>query len=535
MNGFNRFDPKYISIGPKGLRDSHLTAAAASKCATLRHGGRYGGSLNVDKSAGVAGTGASPNLKKPPPPPSVATVSKEYSQQSTLQSIGNNSNVINNNSQQQQQQRYNNIPATSTLPYKKSALKFTDSTSSSSKNEMESQSNLRPKLPPHQYPQQQSPQPPQHHQQQQQLLHQQLQQHHQQLQQQAQPQSYVFSIDTISTNTRPPVQPPPQSQPQYHTLDKHAASTKSISIVNQPLPDIPLSAQTSNKPTDTSSRNLHQPLSAANLNQHRSLQRPNKSNQNRAQPVKMSNTNTLGPNNTKSQMPAVPLKQNAAGGQVPPKILPPMLPPKNRHKDDPNSNRNRQQQQQSHNQQQQQQSHQQPQQQQQSRQQNTLPSSKSQSFIQARNHLSTHSTFGYDNNKDHGGPNNNHHHTMESTKKQNNHSRQQHRDRERDRDHHYQQQQQSQQQSGPGGVSYIDQYKSNLSKSSYQTLPHQSKHHHGSKSNGGDRERNYTKHDSGNNGHHDRDAGVPVYYRTLQKGDIGPSSANNDLYSVTEL
>lgn len=82
LNGFNRFDPKYISIGPKQLRESSFSAAsaAANKCATLRHGGRYGGGLggSVDK-----GAGPTPQLKKAQPP-SVSTVSKEYLQSSPL-------------------------------------------------------------------------------------------------------------------------------------------------------------------------------------------------------------------------------------------------------------------------------------------------------------------------------------------------------------------------------------------------------------------------------------------------------------------
>lgn len=90
-NGFNRFDPKYISIGPKAIRgNSNLTAVAAAtanKCATLRHGGRYGGSLTMK------GASPSPNLKSAKTP-SIATVSKDYSQQ----------------------------PDCSTLPYKKSTL-----------------------------------------------------------------------------------------------------------------------------------------------------------------------------------------------------------------------------------------------------------------------------------------------------------------------------------------------------------------------------------------------------------------------------
>lgn len=69
LNGFNRFDPKYISIGPKALRESTLTSTNINKCATLRHAGRYGGSLS-DR-------GQIPVLKKASPP-NIATVLKEF-------------------------------------------------------------------------------------------------------------------------------------------------------------------------------------------------------------------------------------------------------------------------------------------------------------------------------------------------------------------------------------------------------------------------------------------------------------------------
>lgn len=81
LNGFNRFDPKYISIGPKALRESPLMTTNL-KCATLRHGGRYGGSLTE--------RGINPVLKKASPP-SVATVSKEFNASSvTLVEVKNN-------------------------------------------------------------------------------------------------------------------------------------------------------------------------------------------------------------------------------------------------------------------------------------------------------------------------------------------------------------------------------------------------------------------------------------------------------------
>lgn len=89
MNGFNRFDPKYISIGPKALRESAYATTNINKCATLRHGGRYGGSL-TDR-------GTNPVLKKASPP-SVATVSKETHLSDTAVENELNNNSNNNNS-----------------------------------------------------------------------------------------------------------------------------------------------------------------------------------------------------------------------------------------------------------------------------------------------------------------------------------------------------------------------------------------------------------------------------------------------------
>lgn len=58
-DGFNRFDPKYVSIGPKKGANNLTAAINSNKCATLRHGGRFGGSLSVARG----GTSPSPNLK----------------------------------------------------------------------------------------------------------------------------------------------------------------------------------------------------------------------------------------------------------------------------------------------------------------------------------------------------------------------------------------------------------------------------------------------------------------------------------------
>ncbi|KAJ6636227.1 Protein tweety-2 [Pseudolycoriella hygida] len=262
LNGFNRFDPKYVSIGPKALRDQHF--GITNKCATLRHGGRYGGNLGLDKSQGP---NPSPHLKKAQPP-SVAT--------------------------------------------KKSTMKYSDLTVN--KGELD-----------------------------------------------VKPQSTVYSIDTASSY-RSPLPPPPPQQQQHLQLQQSNFSSivnnkpKGISILNQPLPEIP---QTTVQLPE-SSRNSHQPLSAANLNQYRSLQRPTpKSTNNPSRNIPLKEV-------TKPTVPHAKVNPPA------PKVVPPMLPPKNRHKDDGNV-RNKQNTQ-------------------------TLPTSKSQSLSQSqsRNHQSTHSTFGYD-------------------------------------------------------------------------------------------------------------------------------------------
>lgn len=87
LHGFNRFDPKYISIGPKASRESSL-AANLNKCATLRHAGRYGGGLTDRKLI--------PVLKKASPP-SIATVLREFNNSEPNNSKRNDISVMNNN------------------------------------------------------------------------------------------------------------------------------------------------------------------------------------------------------------------------------------------------------------------------------------------------------------------------------------------------------------------------------------------------------------------------------------------------------
>jgi len=120
-NSFNRFDPKYISIGPKAVRGQNnnlnimSVAGGANKCATLRHVGRYGGSLkgvsavNATPSPAAALAVHSPNLRSAKTP-SIATVSKDYCQQPDC--IPQELHL----QQQQQHQRELHPPTTHILP-----------------------------------------------------------------------------------------------------------------------------------------------------------------------------------------------------------------------------------------------------------------------------------------------------------------------------------------------------------------------------------------------------------------------------------
>lgn len=111
-----------------------------------------------------------------------------------------------------------------------------------------------------------------------------LKKHREEVHEMAKPQSSVFSIES-STHRQP----------------DSTRSSKSISIINQPLPDIP--KQKSNDP---------QVLSAANLNSYRSLQRPQNSSKS-SYP-----SGTTQRRSEREQRPVIPIKQ------------PPVLPPKNR-------------------------------------------------------------------------------------------------------------------------------------------------------------------------------------------------------------
>lgn len=208
-------------------------------------------------------------------------------------------------------------------------------------------------------------------------------------------QPSVYSIDTGTTFSRSR-----DSNRQQPQAPMHQLPPKTISILNQPLPEIPQSAVKME-----SVKNLQQPLCAASLNQYRSLQRPpappalpkssfnmtsqltqqnlsnpntsyvmdiNNINNNTGYPLKssMKQQTQLQQQPQPQQQPQIPQHQPQMFSSIN-KTLPPQLPPKNRQKDLGMIQH-------------------QPQHQQQQRQ--TLPSSKSQTSMQLKGN-SQYSTF----------------------------------------------------------------------------------------------------------------------------------------------
>ena len=202
------------------------------------------------------------SFNQPPPPPpiqpqqsySISTVTKEY----------------NKNQNQQQQQKY----PSSTLPYKKPGTGFTE-TSSILKKHREEINDLKPQNTVYRGAE----------------TTQQLQQLQQQLQLQQQQQ---------------------QQQRQYQQYTDTPRPNKQISILNQPLPEIP--QPNDSKLTDKSlSSSNQQVLCASNLNNYRSLQRP-----------------------TLSKLSTSQKSKDSSHKSTSVKVAPPILPPKNRQKDDKN-------------------------------------------------------------------------------------------------------------------------------------------------------------------------------------------------------
>jgi hypothetical protein len=237
-NSFNRFDPKYVSIGPKNQKIT--TQLPSSKCATLKHSGRFGGSL-------------SPNPKLVSQPSVQAQAQAQAQAQQQLQQ--------HIQLQQHHLQKPNN-------------------------QQLELQT----------YQLQQSFQQP--------------------------PQPGYSTISTVSrdynqqnfpTTSLPYKKPGTGFVETSSILKKHRdeinemSKPQSVSIINQPLPEIP---------NQQSSKNA-QVLCASNLTNYptnyRSLQRP--------QPTKARPSYPGG----------TTLRNRESRPDVPAKVMPPILPPKNRN------------------------------------------------------------------------------------------------------------------------------------------------------------------------------------------------------------
>lgn len=235
LNGFNRFDPKYISIGPKALRDTSFTTTNLNKCATLRHGGRYGGSLTERLS--------NPVLKKASPP-SVATVSKEFnapnvnsteikSNIKTMHSFSNSSLTGNEK---------NNIGANH--HHKRSTFQQTNDDKIKPENSFDRDIHKR-----------------------------------------------IYSIE------------PPVCSASKYTHTKALAGSQKVSILSQPLPEIP--------PKTSQIQRNQQLLSASNLNKNRNVDNSGSY---------QIHSNQISTSVNKSVSPMMKVDQ------------PPILPPKNRNR-----------------------------------------------------------------------------------------------------------------------------------------------------------------------------------------------------------
>jgi len=216
-----------------------------NKCATLKHGGRYGGGM------------LSPNPKNIAQP--VIQPQHLQLQQHHLQKPNNHELELQTYQltpqPHYQQQNYNiqhNYPSTTMPSYKKPGTGFCETSSI-------------------------------------------LKKHREEVVEMSKPQSSVFSIQTSHHH-------------RQETSDT-SRSTKSISIINQPLPEIPKQHQQQQQ----QQLNTPQVLSASNLNSYRSLQRPASN--------KPSYPSSGNQQRSKEQRPLIPAKISAP---------PPILPPKNK-------------------------------------------------------------------------------------------------------------------------------------------------------------------------------------------------------------
>lgn len=239
-NGFNRFDPKYISIGPKATRNplGQMPSASVNKCATLRHGGRYGNSAS--KFGSLRGNPQAPPVVavngpvKNPQPPTVSTVSKEFG------SFGSAT-----------------LDRRSTSTFSGGGL---SSNSSNNNNNASGMDEGRHREKTQQAPQLQS----------------------------------MFTVEgSASTFGRPMSNSSNNNKsPSDGAMLGNSVMQKPISILNQPLPDIPQSAivKSVDVPPPLPAANTNQPLSAANLSHY---QMGNNSNNMQPQKSSFSMTSQL--------------------------------------------------------------------------------------------------------------------------------------------------------------------------------------------------------------------------------------------------
>lgn len=269
QNSFNRFDPKYVSIGPKTPK-ANLTT---NKCATLKHSGRFGGGGSI-----------SPNPKLIPQPivqSPIPELSHQHQLLQTQQQIQQVQQQIQQAQQQhiQLQQHHLQKPNNQQLELQTYQLQqqnyqpqnYNISTVSREYQSQQYQSGSY-KKPGTGFTETSSI----------------LKKHREEVSELAKPS--VFSID------------PSMHSRQHESL----AQTKPVSIINQPLPEIPTQQSASAKnPQVLCASNLTGPNYPTN---YRSLQRP--------QPTKASfNTGTT----------------QRSRDSRPGKVLPPILPPKNRN------------------------------------------------------------------------------------------------------------------------------------------------------------------------------------------------------------
>jgi protein tweety len=257
-DNFNRFDPKYVSIGPKNTAKTNLTS---SKCATLKHSGKFGGSL-------------SPNVRNYAQPSVQASTQTQTQTQQQLQQQQNHQHIQlqqhhlkkPNNQQlelqtyqlqqqfappQQQQQGYN--ISTVSQEYNQQSLSYNKKPPNTNTGFVETSSILK--------------------------------KHREEVSEMVKPNSSVFSIETSSHR------------------DRHLES-KGISIQQQPLPEIPQQHPRSAPPQELSASTLASSNYPAN---YRSLQRPVMAKQSYSSATTQRN---------RDSRPAIPAKVN-------PPILPP--------------------------------------------------------------------------------------------------------------------------------------------------------------------------------------------------------------------